>query len=171
MPLVHQLPELVIALRPAALCPPLRQRLRSAQCTGLAVEHFEIVFEIKDLLRPRITALVLRHPHTGLPELNHAGVDASLDHGAGLQRHRVEVRSRPRTSCLIDPREADFRQLEVFCSQWQQVFLLGEQQRADTLRAARDDTPLVVMQSASSFAFSSARSFATGTGTQWLRRK
>ena len=77
--LVHQLPELVIAFGPAALCSPLRQRLRSAQRTGLAFEHFEIVFQIEDLLRPLITALVLRDPHTVLPELNHAGVDASWE--------------------------------------------------------------------------------------------
>ena len=82
MLLVHHLPEPVVALRPAALCSPLRQWFRSALCSGLAFQHFEVVFEIEDLLRAFITAFVLRDPNAVLPELNHAGVNTSFDHGA-----------------------------------------------------------------------------------------
>ena len=59
-------------------------------------------------MRPLIAALVLCDPHPVLPKLNHAGIDASLDHGACFQWHRVEVGSHLGTSRLIDAREADF---------------------------------------------------------------
>ena len=64
------------------------------------------MFQIEDLLRTIVAALMLGHAHAVLPELNEAGVDASLNHRSWLQRHGVEVRAHLRAAGLIDTREA-----------------------------------------------------------------
>ena len=65
-------------------------------------------FEIEDLLRACIAALVLRQEFAVLAKLNYAGVGASLNHGTRLQRHRVEVGEHLRTARLIHLGKADF---------------------------------------------------------------
>src|ERR1039458_5518841 len=139
----HQLPKPVIACRPASLRPPLGQRRRAAQCARLAFQHVEIVFQVENLMRAAITALMLRNPYTVLSELNHAGVDASFDYRARLQRHGVEVGAHLRAACLIDTRKAHLGQIEVFSRKRQKMLLLGEQQRADALGAACQDAALI----------------------------
>jgi hypothetical protein len=62
LPLGQPPPQPVVALRPAALGPPLRQRCRSAQRAGLPVQHFEVMFQIEDLLQTAIAALVAGDP-------------------------------------------------------------------------------------------------------------
>src|SRR6266404_6711767 len=67
LPLDQLRPDPVITLRPAALSPPLRQRRRSAQRAGLAVQHVEVVFQIEDLLQTAVATLVAGDPVAVVP--------------------------------------------------------------------------------------------------------
>src|ERR1700683_1949069 len=66
----HLLPDLVVALRPPALSPPLRQRRRSAQRSRLPVQHIEVVFQIEDLLQSAVTAFMAGDPAAMVTELD-----------------------------------------------------------------------------------------------------
>src|ERR1039457_6276550 len=70
-------------------------------------------------------------------------MDAGFDDRARLQRHGIGVRSHLRASRLVDAWEADFGQIEDFCSQWQQVLLLDQKPYPDTLTLARHDPALI----------------------------
>src|SRR6202043_1725863 len=56
-PFDQLIPDPVVALGPAALRPPLRQRRRTAQRARLALQHIEVVLQIEDLL---LTAVATR---------------------------------------------------------------------------------------------------------------
>ena len=110
-------------------------------------------------------------PAAVLTELDRAGIDACFNYRSRLQRHGVGVRSHLRAACLVDPREAHFGQIEAVRGQWQQVFLLRQQPGSDTLVwPARSGSHRLGSPPAASGSIA-ARSAATGTGTQWLRRK
>src|SRR5271156_3607693 len=49
-PFDQLIPDSVVALGPSALSPPLRQRRRTAQRAGLALQYIEVVLQIEDLL-------------------------------------------------------------------------------------------------------------------------
>src|ERR1700730_14026368 len=106
LPLGQPAPQPVVTLRPPALSSPLCQRRRSAQRAGLPVQHFEVVFQIEDLLQTAVAALVAGDPVAVVPELDRGGGDPRLDDRAGLQRHGVGVRPHLRASRLVDAREA-----------------------------------------------------------------
>src|ERR1039458_795549 len=91
LPLDHLLPDPVVTLRPPALSPPLRQRRRTAQRAGLALQHIEVVFQIEYLLQSAITTFVAGAPAAMVTELDRAGIDAGFNDRARLQRHGVEI--------------------------------------------------------------------------------
>ena len=101
------------------------------------------MFQIEDLLQTAIAALVASDPVAVVPELDRGGGDPRLDNRAGLQRHGVGVRPHLRASRLIDAREADLGQVEGFGGQGQQMLLLSQQPRSDTLGLARHDPTLI----------------------------
>jgi len=92
LPLDHLLPDAVVTLRPPALGTPLRQRRRTAQRSGLPVQHVEVVFQIEDLLQSAVTTLVAGDPSAMVTELDRRRGDAGFNDRARLQRHGVGVR-------------------------------------------------------------------------------
>jgi hypothetical protein len=66
------LPEQVITLRPSSLRAPLGQGRRACKSAKLALQHIEIVFEIKNLLTLAIAGFMPGNALTTCPYLNMA---------------------------------------------------------------------------------------------------
>ena len=135
---------LVLRRRPQASFAPRRQRLRPGQCTRLALQHIQIVFEIEHLLVTLRAALMKRDYAPFVANLNMAGVQPHLHRPAWLGGDRIEIRPHPHATQPIDPREANLRQLEALLSQRQQIGALLDHRCADRLTAAGYQ-PLVII--------------------------
>src|SRR5271170_7978725 len=101
------LPELVITRRPTAGLAPLVQRFRPSKRAGLAVQHVQIVLQIKDLLADTIAAFVASHALTLVPHLDIERIDARLNPSAGLDRDRIEVGLDRDAPVFVDQKKPD----------------------------------------------------------------
>jgi hypothetical protein len=71
--LLQSLPETIETAWPAPLCPPLFERCRSAQGSGLLGKRFRVVLQVEDLLLP-LEAFMLRHAFSFMPNLHVGGL-------------------------------------------------------------------------------------------------
>ena len=142
----HRFPEPVVALRPSSLRTPQGQRLRSAQCAGLLFKHVEIVFQIEDLLRTIIAALMPRDALTAVSKTQRRRSRRELrqQFPASAARSREVSAHLPRSwpdrhaGSLPQPNRSLRKGSGNRCS------LLSEQQLADTLCTACHHAVLIM---------------------------
>ena len=71
----------------------------------------------------------------------------------------------------IHDREADIGKIETLRRERKQPFALGGQGVSHRLCPSMNGPLFILIAAADSRSFNSAKSLASGTGTQWLRRK
>src|SRR5215468_12509963 len=72
--LLQSLPETIETAWPGPLCPPLFERCRTAQGSGLLGKRFQVGLQVEDLLLPLEAAFMLRHAFSFMSNLHVGGL-------------------------------------------------------------------------------------------------
>src|ERR1035437_1247144 len=143
MPIHQGLPGLIETCWPEAGPALLLQWPRSRQCTRLAIEHIEIMFQVEDLLLAPVTPLVASDTAAVVPEFHPACIGLGVHFRSCLQRRRVCVGQHLGATQTVYRGEARLRQVHSLCGQWQQMLPLHYQSGSHTLLSPCDGPPLI----------------------------
>src|SRR6267378_8373122 len=89
--LLQHLPEAIETGRPTSLCPPLLERCRTSERSGLLRQCFQVVLQVEYFLLPVEAAFVSCQALSLVPNLYVGRVHLGLHFDTDRQRNRIEV--------------------------------------------------------------------------------
>src|SRR4029077_5767541 len=145
--MLQHLPKTIETGRPTPLCPPLLERCRTRQGSGLLRQCFQVMFQVEHFLLSVEAALVPRHTLSLVPDLYVRRVHLGLHFKTDRQGNRIEVGQYFHTAARVHVGEADRSEVETFLGQPAQMFPFQVHPHADRLRPPVDHPLLVALGS------------------------